>query len=82
MWYVVDENNLKKVFGSNVRKYRLRKRMTQEELAEQLHVSVVFLSQLENGIYGVRFDNIAVIASVLEIEPFYLFLPSTVIFDA
>lgn len=52
--------------------------MTQEELAEKIDVSTVFLSQLENGIYGVRFDNIAVIATVLEIEPFYLFLPNQI----
>lgn len=69
--YTTDE--IKKTFGKNIKKYRIIKNITQQELAEKLKISTVFVSRLENGKYGVQFKNIVAIANILEIEPYLLF---------
>lgn len=71
----ISNNELMIIFGKNVKKYRERKSITQERLAETLHISTVFISRLENGKYGVQFKNITALANVLEIEPHLLFIP-------
>jgi len=64
---------MKKLFGTNIKKYRIQKNITQQELAEKLKMSTVFVSRLENGKYGVQFKNIITIANALEIDPYLLF---------
>ncbi len=71
----ISKNELMIIFGKNVKKYREKKDITQEKLAETLHISTVFISRLENGKYGVQFKNITALANVLEVEPYLLFMP-------
>lgn len=37
------------IIGSRIRKARLEKNITQEELAEKIDVSVAFISRIERG---------------------------------
>jgi len=72
----MEEEKLKKIFGKNVRKYRKIKKLTQEQLAEMLDVSVVFISKVENGYYGIDFKKLAKLSKILDVEPSVLFLES------
>ena len=42
------------IIGQRLKKARLDKKMTQEDLAEQLDVSVAFLSRIERGLSHVN----------------------------
>lgn len=66
--------NLKQVFGNNVKYYRYQRKYTQEKLAELTELNLSYLSQLENGNYGPSFEKIELIAKVLKIESFELFI--------
>lgn len=66
--------NLKQVFGNNVKYYRYQRKYTQEKLAELTELNLSYLSQIENGNYGPSFEKIELIAKVLKIESFELFI--------
>lgn len=66
-------SDLKQKFGRNVKKYRLMKGMTQEELADKATISIDFLSLIERGKNAPSFRNIEKIAVALEVELFNLF---------
>lgn len=73
--YIIEAETikLKKKFGKNVRKYRKNLNMSQEQLAEKMDISVVFLSHVENGIHGIEFMKIAKLCNILKIEAKDLF---------
>ena len=60
---------IKQVIAKNIRKFRLEKGYTQEQMAEQLNVSCKFLSMIERGVSGVSITNLTNICKVLDIEP-------------
>lgn len=66
--------NLKQVFGNNVKYYRYQRKYTQEKLAELTELNLSYLSQIQNGNYGPSFEKIELIAKVLKIESFELFI--------
>ena len=43
------ERELLKIFSSNIKLYRARFKWSQAELAEKIHISINFLSDIENG---------------------------------
>lgn len=63
-----------KVFGTNVRKYRLARKMSQEELAEKSYLHRTYISAIECFRRSIALENIQRIADALEIEPYKLFL--------
>lgn len=65
--------DIKKLFGSNVRKYRLNKDMSQEKLAEKSGLHRTYISAVERGNRSISLDNIKKIANALEIKIFMLF---------
>lgn len=52
--------------GRNLYYYRKKKKLTQEELAEQIDLSVGFISQLERGITKPSLDTLSEICDFLE----------------
>jgi len=44
------ENNFGYVLGSNIRAERLRRHLTQEQLAEKLDMSINYVGKLERGV--------------------------------
>lgn len=46
---MIDETELKRVMGDNVRRLRKAKGLTQEQLAEAAHISAVHLNRIEGG---------------------------------
>ena len=66
-------SQLKINFGKRLQALRLDAEMTQEELADEIGVTVESISNIERGIFGPKFDNLEKIADVLSIPVKELF---------
>lgn len=64
----------RKILANNIKYYRLKKGLSQEELAELLETTPVYLSSLENAKRNIRLDYIEYIANTLEINIKDLFI--------
>ena len=56
-------------FGRNLRSHRVRRRLSQEELAELSGLHRTYISGLERGIRNPSIAIVARLADALEIEP-------------
>ena len=65
--------DIRKIFGSNVKKYRLKKGYTQEKLAELAEISDKVISPIETGRSFIKLEDMPKLCEVLEVEPFQLF---------
>lgn len=61
-------------FGQNVKKYRLNKNLSQEELAEISGMHRTYISDIERGKRSISLKNIEKIANALNIKEYKLFL--------
>ena len=68
------ERNMMLMFGRNVKFYRMRNNMTQEELAEKSESSPVCISNYENGVNFPSARTMVQIAQALNISVFMLFV--------
>lgn len=66
--------DIKSLFGKNVRKYRLAKNLSQEKLAEISGLHRTYISAVERAERSISLDNIQKIATALGIEISKLFL--------
>ena len=64
---------LRKEFGKRLQLLRRQAGLTQEQLAEQVEISVDFLSLVERGVNAPSFDNLEKISKALDIEVRELF---------
>lgn len=62
-------------FGAKLRKVRLSRGWTQEQLAEKADVSLNFLNLIERGQRAPSFDNLERLAKVLRVPVYELFRP-------
>ena len=67
-----------KVFGTNVRKYRTVKGVSQEKFAELCGLHRTYISDIECFRRSISLDNIQKIADALEIETYKLFMEEKV----
>ena len=58
---------MKKLFGKRLRKLRLERNLTQEQLSEKMDVSVAFLSRIERGNSQVNLKRLTQICEILDI---------------
>ena len=65
--------NIKKIFGQNIHENRKNKKLSQEELAEKLEISVKHLSNIETGKVFASAELIETIALVLNVSVASLF---------
>lgn len=63
-----------KVFGTNVRKYRTEKKISQEKFAELCGLHRTYISDVECFRRSIALDNIQKIANALEIDTYKLFI--------
>ena len=63
----------RKMFGSNIRRLRLERGMTQESLADKAGIHPTYVGGIERGERNVGLDNIIKIAHALDISPTHLF---------
>jgi transcriptional regulator with XRE-family HTH domain len=71
----MEENELRTVFGENIKKFRNRRGWNQLLLAEKLDISANFLSEIETGKGWVSPLTLVKLAKALEIEVFELVMP-------
>jgi transcriptional regulator with XRE-family HTH domain len=57
------------LFGKNVRRLRLMRNKTQEELAEDLGISQVQIARIETGVINTSIVNFFLICEVLDVSP-------------
>jgi transcriptional regulator with XRE-family HTH domain len=65
--------SLRKDFGKRLRTIRLERKLTQEQFAEKMGISVDFLSLIERGINAPSFETIEQIAKRLRLPVKALF---------
>ena len=68
--------NIKKIFGQNIHENRKKKKLSQEELAEKLEISVKHLSNIETGKVFASAELIETIALVFKVSVASLFYSS------
>jgi transcriptional regulator with XRE-family HTH domain len=71
----MESSEIKKVFTSNLRKYRNLNHMTQTELSIAADISVGFLCDLESGKKWGTLETMAKLAKALHIKPYQLLMP-------
>ena len=54
----ITKSDIDKHFGKVLRNYRKKAKITQEYLAEQLGISLKYISRIENGNNGVKTQNL------------------------
>ena len=64
---------LKKQFGKRLQQCRVASKLTQEELAERVGLTIESISNMERGIHGPSFDNLEKISNALGIPAKTLF---------
>lgn len=60
------------VIGRRIRNARIEQKLTQEELADKINVSVAFMSRLERGNSKINLNRLTQIAETLNLSPGYL----------
>lgn len=70
---MVDSNNLKKLFGKNVKKLRMAKGLTQEKLAEAVGLERKSITVIETGNAFISSEVLANISNYFNVEPSFLF---------
>ena len=69
------EEELKKIYGKNIKQFREQKKMTQAKLAEEIGIAEKYLSTLETCDKWGSFDTLLALANALGVEPYELLLP-------
>lgn len=54
------------LLGKNIKYYRKQKKLTQEQLAEQIGLSIGFISQVERGITSMSLDTLIDVCNSLD----------------
>ena len=60
------------IVGERIKKARLDKKLTQEKIAEQLDVSVAFLSRVERGSSHINLKRLNQLCSILDVTEGYI----------
>ncbi len=62
-----------KFFGKIIKEYRLKSGITQEKLAEELGISIKYVSRMENGNSGIKRQTLINCMNLLGISPNIIF---------
>jgi transcriptional regulator with XRE-family HTH domain len=69
------EEEIRQTLGTNIKRFRVLNRLSQEELAERIAISANFLSNIEIGRKWISPLTLAKLSEALKIEAFELFKP-------
>lgn len=69
--------NLLRIFGTNVRRLREGKGLSQEALADKSDLHRTYISDIERFQRNISLDNIQKIAKALNVEPYELLMEDT-----
>ncbi len=62
------DNYFLKCFGDNLRSIRKQKKITQEQLANDVNIEISQISRIERGVVNTSISNVHLIATALHIE--------------
>jgi len=65
--------DIKKLFGSTIREYRLKRKLSQEKLAELSDLHRTYISEVERGERNISLVNIEKICNAMDVKPSELF---------
>ena len=65
--------DINRVLGNVFKKYRVKNKLTQENIAEKLGISVKYISRIENGTGGVKVETLVNYMNILCISPNVIF---------
>ena len=69
----MQEQELKKNVGKNIKFFRFRRQLSQADLAEKVQISITSLSDIERGINFPQAKTLCSIAQALDVEVWSLF---------
>lgn len=69
----VSKLDIDKELGEIFKEYRLKNKLTQENIAEELGISVKYISRIENGTGGVKVETLVKYMNILCISPNVIF---------
>ncbi len=61
--------DLKKIVGINLKYYRYKEGLSQEEFYEKYKLSVKYFANLERGTTNIKLDTLQLLAEVLKVSP-------------
>lgn len=67
------KSDINKILGEVFKEYRIKNKLTQEKIAEQLGISVKYISRIENGTGGVKVETLVNYINTLSISPNVIF---------
>jgi len=65
---VVIKVDIKKLVGNNIKYYRFLHGYTQQELSEKTNISIITISNIENGYVDVKIQTLEKLANSLGVE--------------
>lgn len=65
----ISKSNIDASFGNLIREYRDKMGLTQDELSEQLDISLKYISRIENGKGGIKTQTLIKCMNILGISP-------------
>jgi transcriptional regulator with XRE-family HTH domain len=72
--------DVKQVFGENLKYYRKKHRLSQEELSEKIDISPKHLSGIERGLNFASSDVLERVSDALEVPLYLFFIPDPEVF--
>ena len=66
---LVSKSDIDKNFGKILRDFRIKNKLTQEQLSEKLGISLKYISRIENGNNGVKTQTLINYMNILGITP-------------
>lgn len=69
----ISKSEIDKVFGKTFRNFRIKNKLTQEQLSEKLNISLKYISRIENGNGGIKTQTLINYMNILGISPNSLF---------
>lgn len=65
----ISKSDIDKNFGKILRDFRIKNKLTQEQLSEKLGISLKYISRIENGNNGVKTQTLINYMNILGITP-------------
>ena len=72
---MISIDELVKIYALNIKRARMRKKVTQSAVAEEIGITEKYWSDIETGRKPCSLDTLVAIANALEVEPYELLLP-------
>lgn len=71
----LSKSDIDKNFGKILRDFRVKNKLTQEQLSEKLGISLKYISRIENGNNGVKTQTLINYMNILGITPNTIYAP-------